>query len=233
MPRLTADLIAAVTTAVLATALFVLWPKADAHWAATAWGHALGVVGVLLMLWAGLAYSFRKRQQTPGGQPMRVAMQHHIVAGVLGPYLVILHSGFAAHGLAGALTLTMVLVVASGVVGRAAMAAVPVSVELSDPVRVAMLDAELARLETRDAELARQTDRAADESVVEERSALRRAMLDVRHEQELLRSQWMRTGAAAVTRRTLSVWWMLHVPASAALWVMAGAHVVAVLYYRV
>jgi hypothetical protein len=149
-----------------------------------------------------------------------------MVAGLLGPYLVILHSGFAFHGLAGALTLAMVLVVASGVVGRAAMSSMPVNVELADPVRVAMLDAELARLETKEAELARRGD--ASEA---ERTEIRHAMLAVRHEQELLRSQWTRTGGAAVARRTLSVWWLLHVPVSAALWILAAVHVVAVLYY--
>lgn len=226
MQRATLDLVAGVSTAVLATGLFVLWPHGDVRWASTVAGHALGVLGIVLMLWAGFAYSWRKRQLAQGAPPMHAAMQLHMVAGLLGPYLVILHSGFAFHGLAGALTLAMVLVVASGVVGRAAMSSVSVKVDLADPVRVAMLDAELARLETQEAELARRGD-ASDEA----RNAIRHAMRAVHHEQELLRSQWTRTGGGAIARRTLSVWWMLHVPVSAALWIMAAAHVVGVVYY--
>ena len=156
---------------------------------------------------------------------MHAAMQLHIVAGLLGPYLVILHSGLAFHGLAGVLTLLMVLVVASGVVGRAVVAALPAHVELADPVRAALLDAELARLETRQAELAREGGDATA------RDAVRREIASVRHEQELRRAEWMQVGGAAVARRAVSVWWLLHVPVSAALWVLALVHIVATLYF--
>jgi hypothetical protein len=153
-------------------------------------------------------------------------MRSHVVAGLVGPYLVILHSGFAFRGLAGVLTLLMVIVVASGVVGRAIMSAVPVRVGLVDPVRAAMLDAELARLETMEAELSRES--AADAVRMD---ALQREMVATRHEQELLRTQWRQRGAGKTMRCLLSIWWYLHVPVSAALWVLASAHVVAALYY--
>jgi hypothetical protein len=230
MPRVTADAYAdavgGLTAAALATIAFVYWRAGSQHWAGTLPGHVLGVIGIALMLWAGFGYTWRKRHATPGARAMQGAMQSHIVAGLVGPYLVILHSGLAFHGLAGVLSLLMVLVVASGVVGRAIMAAIPAHIALADPVRAALLDAELARLETQQAEWARrpETDDAA-------RDAVRREIASVRHEQELRRTEWMQVGGSAVARRAFSVWWLLHVPVSAALWVLATAHIVASLYF--
>ena len=51
------------------------------------------------------------------------------------------------------------------------------------------------------------------------------------HQQEILRTQWRQQGAGASGRRVLSVWWLLHVPLSLALWVLAAAHVAGTLYY--
>ena len=157
---------------------------------------------------------------------MRTAMRSHVIAGVLGPYLVILHSGFAFRGLAGALTLLMVLVVVSGVVGRAIFTAVPRQVSLIDPVRAAMLDADLARLETENADLLRRGD--PDPA---RREAVRREMIALRHREELARSEWRVAGGTELWRRALGFWWYLHIPVSAALWVLAAAHIVAALWY--
>jgi len=137
MPRATADFAGGVTAAMLATVAFIYWRSGADHWASSAPGHVLGAIGIALMLWAGFGYTWRKRHATPGARAMHVAMQSHIVAGLVGPYLVILHSGLAFRGLAGVLTLLTVLVVASGVVGRAVMSAIPARVEMSDPVRAA------------------------------------------------------------------------------------------------
>jgi hypothetical protein len=221
----TAMATAAVAAAVLATVAFVFWRDASAHWSSAVPGHALGAVGVALMLWAAAGYSWRKRHIATGAAPMQAAMQGHIIAGLLGPYLVILHSGLAFRGLAGVLTLLTVLVVASGVVGRALYAAVPRRIDVADPVRAAMLDAEMARLEMQDADRARrgESDAAGAE-------ALQRAMAAVRHEQALVQSQW-RDDAGGGSRRALSGWWWLHVPLSFALWVVAAAHVAGTLYY--
>lgn len=184
MRRNTAELAGGIATAVVATLVHAVWRDAGARWAGTLPGHLLGVVGVLLMLWATVDYARRKRGQQPGGVAMRTAMRSHVMAGVLGPYLVILHSGFAFRGLAGALTLLMLLVVVSGVIGRAIFTAVPRKIALVDPVRAAMLDAELARLETENADLLRRGD--PDPA---RREAVRREMIALRHREELARSE--------------------------------------------
>lgn len=225
-PRTTTEMIGGLGAAVVATLAFVLWRERAVHWASGWTGHALGVLGVALMLWAGFGYTLRKRRVAAGSSAMRTSMWTHIIAGLVGPYLVILHSGFAFRGLAGVLVLVMVLVVASGVVGRGLFTAVPRHVTAGDAVRDAMLDAEIVKLETRAAELARS---GADDPAV--RKQLRIEMVTLEHEREHLRRVWRARGAAVLWRRLLRVWWLLHVPLSMALWVLAAAHIAGALYY--
>ena len=226
MPRVTRDIVGAISVAALATALFVLRQPMSIRWASTLPGHALGALGISLMLWAGFGYTWRKRHPAPGGQPMRHAMTLHMAAGLLGPYLVILHSGLVFRGVAAVTTLVMVLVVASGVVGRAIITARPTHIEQGDPVRSAMLEAELARLETENADLAR-----AGDPDPQRHDAIRREIAAVRHEQDFHRTQWQQAADVVTWRRVLSVWWYLHVPMSAGLWVLALAHVIGASYY--
>lgn len=80
--------------------------------------HAFGVLGVLLMLWAELAHSLRRRSRAGAHMPARVSLSAHVVAGLVGPALVLLHTGWHLRGLAGAVTVMMLVVVASGAVGR-------------------------------------------------------------------------------------------------------------------
>lgn len=221
-----ADALAGVFVALLATGVYAVERNAGARWAGTLPGHALGVLGAALMLVAAIAYTRRKRVAGPASTDMRAAMRLHVVAGLLGPYLVVLHSGFAFGGLAGALSLVMLLVVASGVVGRALFTLVPRTVATADPVRAAMLDAEFARLEIRLADLLRE---GAPDPAEHER--IRREMVVLQHQQEVLRRDWSAADGGALWRRALSGWWYLHVPASAALWVLAVVHVVAALWY--
>lgn len=237
-PRATGELVGGSLAAALATVAFVVWRDGSTRWASGLPGHVLGAIGLALMLWAGVAYTWRKRREAAGDAGMRAAMQSHIVAGLLGPYLVILHSGLAFHGVAGALTLLMVLVVASGLVGRAVFTAVPRQIALADPVRMALLEGEEARLEAALADLARESARVtADEeanaatTASERGRALRAELVSVRHEQEHLRGEWRERGSSATWRRVLSVWWFLHVPVSMALWVLAFVHMGGALYY--
>jgi hypothetical protein len=226
MPRATADALTGVLAAVVATIAFIVWRDGHTHWASALPGHLMGVAGIVLMLWASVGYSWRKRHIAAGTQSMQMALHLHIVAGLVGPYLVILHSGLAFRGVAGVLTLATVLVVASGVVGRALMSMVPTKITLADPIRAALLDAELARLETREAELLR-----APVQDIAARDALRVQMLSVRHEQELVHTQWTQSARTGAVRRAMSAWWYLHVPLTAALWVLAVTHVVAAVYF--
>ncbi|MGE3806013.1 MAG: hypothetical protein AB7K24_15175, partial [Gemmataceae bacterium] len=92
-------------------------------------GHGLGIVGFLLMLCTETLYSIRKRWATTARLPTRTWLQIHICTGIVGSYLVLLHSAGRFHGLAGVLTLLTLITVVSGFVGRYIYTAVPRTVE--------------------------------------------------------------------------------------------------------
>jgi len=113
------------------TALVVLmllawlgFPIHHSHrFAGSFWGGVLGVTGTLLML-VPLAYLVVKRnkqlkQAVSRYVSMRTLLAWHIYAGVLGPILVILHSGHKFNSPLGImLTAMTLLVVVSGFIGR-------------------------------------------------------------------------------------------------------------------
>lgn len=82
-------------------------------------GYALGIVGALLML-ALLLYPLRKRLRSMRGMgSVATWFRLHMILGVVGPVLVVIHSNFETKSLNAAVALYSMLVVsASGVVGR-------------------------------------------------------------------------------------------------------------------
>jgi hypothetical protein len=88
-------------------------------------GHGLGIVGFLLMLMTETLYSLRKRSRSARWGRMSSWLRFHIFTGLVGPYLVLLHTSWKFNGLAGIVTALMIVVVLSGVVGRYIYTAVP------------------------------------------------------------------------------------------------------------
>lgn len=88
-------------------------------------GHSLGILGFLLMLMTEFLYSRRKRSRRARWGKMSVWLQFHIFTGIVGPYLVFLHSSFKFNGLAGVVMLFTLVVVVSGFVGRYIYTALP------------------------------------------------------------------------------------------------------------
>ncbi len=89
-------------------------------------GHFIGVVGMLLMLVTEIVYSVRKRVHwLHWVGSLRLWLSFHIFTGIVGPFLVLLHSAFAVSGLAGLALVMTGLVVLSGLVGRYVYTAVP------------------------------------------------------------------------------------------------------------
>lgn len=100
------------------------FPLHHSHrFAGSFWGGVFGVTGALLML-VPLAYLVVKRnkklkQAVTKRVSMRTLLAWHIYAGVLGPILVILHSGHKYNSSLGiTLTAMTLLVVVSGFIGR-------------------------------------------------------------------------------------------------------------------
>jgi cytochrome b561 len=169
-PR-SAELHAALAAIVVVSVVYASVARQGLPAASGLFGHGIGVAGFVLMVVAETAYTWRKRPGRNGPGPARVWLQVHVFVGLVGPYMVLLHGAFRFRGLAGALMLLVLAVVASGVIGRFGYA-------------------EAARF-------------GAEEGPA-------------------------RSGA---TRRMLSVWYLLHVPLSLAMFALAAVHILAALYY--
>lgn len=88
-------------------------------------GHVLGILGTILMIMTETLYSMRKRSRLFNFGRMRHWLSFHIFTGIVGPALVLMHTGFEFRGLAGLTTLLTLMVVASGFLGRYIYTAVP------------------------------------------------------------------------------------------------------------
>jgi hypothetical protein len=113
-------------------------------------GHGIGVTGFILMLMTETLYSIRKRLTDARWGSTAGWLRFHIVTGLVGPYMVLLHTAMRFNGLAGVATLLTVVVVMSGVVGRYVFTTVPRVVDELGPTAS---ESDLEQLESR---LARQ-----------------------------------------------------------------------------
>ncbi len=81
-------------------------------------GLSLGILGFLLMLMTEILYSLRKRSRLARWGRMTSWLKFHIFTGLVGPYMVLLHTSWKFNGLAGIITLFTIVIVASGFIGR-------------------------------------------------------------------------------------------------------------------
>jgi hypothetical protein len=88
-------------------------------------GHSLGILGFLLMLIAETLYTLRKRSRSARWGRMSSWLEFHVFTGIVGPYLVLLHSSWKFQGLAGVVLLLTGVMVLSGFFGRFVYTAVP------------------------------------------------------------------------------------------------------------
>jgi hypothetical protein len=88
-------------------------------------GHSIGILGFGLMLMTETLYSLRKRSRRARWGRMADWLDFHIFTGIVGPYLVLLHTSWKFNGLAGLVTLLTAIIVISGFAGRYIYTAVP------------------------------------------------------------------------------------------------------------
>lgn len=88
-------------------------------------GHGIGIIGFILMLMTEILYSWRKRSRSARWGKMSSWLRFHIFTGLVGPYMVLLHTSWKFNGLAGIVMLLTVVIVISGIVGRYIFTAVP------------------------------------------------------------------------------------------------------------
>ncbi len=93
--------------------------------ASSLFGHGIGVIGFVMMLTTETLYSLRKRSRQARWGRTAAWLRFHIFTGLVGPYMVLLHTSWKYNGLAGLVLLLTVVVVASGFIGRYIYTAVP------------------------------------------------------------------------------------------------------------
>jgi hypothetical protein len=102
------------------TALYgaAYWQEAALPKASGLIGHGIGIAGFVLMLMTATLYPLRKARAGARWGSTSSWLKFHMVTGLVGPYMVLLHTAMKFSGLAGVAMLLTVVVVASGVVGR-------------------------------------------------------------------------------------------------------------------
>jgi hypothetical protein len=88
-------------------------------------GHGIGILGFVLMLMTATLYSLRKLRRDASWGSTAAWLRFHMVTGLVGPYMVLLHTAMRFSGLAGLAMLLTVVVVVSGLVGRYVYTRVP------------------------------------------------------------------------------------------------------------
>lgn len=112
-------------------------------------GHTLGIIGAVMMLMTETLYSLRKRTTLLNwAGPVRYWLSFHIFTGIVGPFLVLMHTGLQFRGLAGISFLLTVIVVASGFLGRYLYTALPRTISGVSASRREM-EAEITAIQTK------------------------------------------------------------------------------------
>ena len=112
-------------------------------------GHGIGILGFILMLMTEILYSWRKRSRSARWGKMANWLRFHIFTGLVGPFMVLLHTSWKFNGVAGIVLLLTVIIVLSGIVGRYIFTAIPrtadgVEIEASELARqMEMVEARL------------------------------------------------------------------------------------------
>ena len=188
-------------------------------------GHGIGILGFVLMLMAATLYTIRKRLADARWGSMAAWLRFHMVTGLVGPYMVLLHTSFRFRGLAGVAMLLTVVVVISGLVGRYVYTAVPRVIEGAEPDSLDLL---IARYETSgmpSADLAMASAVAAS-------SSPSRSRLPAEPQALPSRSPERPPGRLAARRRAVAEWRSIHLPLTWALFVTALVHMAGALYYE-
>jgi hypothetical protein len=110
-------------------------------------GHGMGILGFILMVVTETFYSWRKRSRQAHWGRMSQWLNFHIFTGIVGPYLVLLHTAWRFNGLAGLSMLLTIFIVASGFIGRYIYTSVPRSADGAE-IEANQLEEQIAALQS-------------------------------------------------------------------------------------
>jgi hypothetical protein len=151
---------------------------------------------------------------------MRSWLQFHIFTGIVGAYLVFLHSAWSFNGLAGGLTFMTAVVVTSGFIGRYIYTAVPRTAD-GVVIEAQELQVQLTRAQEEVARRPLDVSPASPAKAHREEREAKRRLREL--ERQLAALRW--------ARRLLATWHTIHIPLGMVLFVMAFVHIGAALYY--
>lgn len=105
-------------------------PQHDWFKPSGAYGHGLGIVGTLMILFGVSIYIARKRYNFLTKLiRLKYLLEFHIFLCTLGPILILFHTAFKFGGIVSVAFWSMVAVVASGVIGRFVYIQIPRTIE--------------------------------------------------------------------------------------------------------
>ncbi len=105
-------------------------PRHDWFKPSGAYGHGLGIIGTLMILFGVSIYIARKRYNFLSRQiRLKYLLEFHIFLCTLGPILVLFHTAFKFGGIVSIAFWSMVAVVLSGVIGRFIYIQIPRTIE--------------------------------------------------------------------------------------------------------
>jgi hypothetical protein len=190
-------------------------------------GHGIGIVGFILMLMTATLYSIRKLLSDARWGSTASWLRFHMVAGLVGPYMVLLHTSMRFHGVAGVALLLTIVVVISGLIGRYIYTALP-RVIAGDELERSTPDSRFARS-------AVSSMASTDPQEVAAGAFALSPFVSDRPGETLAapaeRSLDRRLDRLAAQRAALATWRSIHVPLVWALVVIALVHAAGALYY--
>ncbi|MGW8144274.1 MAG: hypothetical protein ACWGN2_07740 [Anaerolineales bacterium] len=224
-------------------------------------GHSLGILGFLLMLMTETLYTLRKRSRSARLGRVSSWLQFHIVTGLVGPYMVLLHSSWKFNGLAGVVMLMTGVVVFSGFIGRYIYTAIPrtadgMEMESGELQRqINGLEVEINKWMGKQTQVSEDLMRLSTVTLSDSSSSFanpfgefsyRLNMWNLRRKMDprarahaeaisdLLNRQRLldrQRRSLAQARRLMALWHTLHVPIGLALFTAAFIHIIAAIYY--
>jgi hypothetical protein len=224
-------------------------------------GHTLGVLGFLLMLMTETLYTLRKRSRSARWGRISFWLQFHIVTGLVGPYMVLLHSSWKFNGLAGIVMLMTGVIVISGFIGRYIYTAIPrtadgIEMESGElQSQINGLEVEISKRLGQQPQVYEELARFSTVSMSNSSPGFSNPFGDLSYRFNMWNLQrkmdpQTRTQAAALSkllnrrgaldrqrrslvqaRRLMALWHTLHVPIGLALFTAAFIHIAAAIYY--
>jgi len=105
-------------------------PSHDWNKPSGAFGHALGIIGTLMIVFGVSIYIARKRYNFMAKYlRLKYLLEFHIFLCILGPILILFHTAFKFGGIVSISFWSMVVVVLSGVIGRFIYIQIPRTIE--------------------------------------------------------------------------------------------------------